>query len=100
MNNIAQWAEFGVLGLVIASLFGVVIIGFKLFMTFIQKQHDNHRELFIQHKKQQSQDLRYLHDQHREERAEWYKEEEKRTLRYEASFRELSGVIKELTRRN
>ena len=96
MIDLSQWAEFGILGLVIGALLMVMIIGFKLFMNHLVDSHENFKEVIIENKKQHSEDLKMLADQHREERAQWGVESDKRDLRYEASMKEFSRAIENL----
>ena len=66
--EVSPWAQFGILGAVVGSLFGVVM--------YLLNGHKTERK---------EQD-----DLHRSERGEWRQSEEKRSERME-------GVVKELT---
>ena len=96
MIDISQWAEFGILGLIIGALFIVIIVGFKIFMKHFENSHENFKDVTIELKKQHSEDLKMLTEQHREERTQWSIESDKRDQRYEASFREFSRAIENL----
>ena len=96
MIDISQWAEFGILAVIISVLFTVIITGFKIFINFIEKLHENFKEMTSETKKQHTDNIRMLTQQHREERIQWGIESGKRDQRYEASMKEFSQAIRDL----
>lgn len=96
MIDISQWAEFGILGIIIGALFLVIIVGFKIFMKHFENSHENFKEITIELKKQHSSDMKMITEQHKEERMQWGIESNKRDQRYEASFKEFSRAIESL----
>lgn len=103
MIDLSQWAEFGVLAIVIGALFCVIIAGFNMFMRFIKDLQQNFKEMTIESRKQHANDVKVMDERHREERGEWAKEADRRDLRYAdttkdftQSMRELTTVIREL----
>lgn len=96
MIELPQWAEFGILGLIIGALFLVIIVGFKIFMEHLESSREDFKEITIELKKQHSEDLKMLVDQHQEERTRFGIESDKRDQRYEASFKEFSRAIESL----
>lgn len=95
-ESISNWSDYGILGLVIGALFCVIVIGFKLFMSFIEKQHLEYTNMLSENKKQTSEDFKFLHQQQKEERAEWSRESERREARSNESMRELTSAINQL----
>ena len=96
MIDINQFAEFGILGIIIGVLFTVMILGFKIFMRHLENTHDKFKDITIELKKEHSEDLKMMTSQHKEERTLWGIESDKRDQRYEASFKEFSRAIEGL----
>lgn len=96
LDSLSNWADYGVLGLVIGALFCVIIIGFRIFMNMLEKQHQAYNEMIVENKKQTSEDFKYLHSQHQAERAEWVRESERREQRSIEAVKEMTHAISQL----
>lgn len=82
MLDIEKWGEFGVLAVVIGALFFFMSAGFKIFMTYIDKQNNSHKSW-----------IQSMHAKHESERKDWYFEEERRSLRMESALKQLADSV-------
>lgn len=96
INDLTQWAEFGILALIIGALLSTIFVGFKTFLTFIGTIHQNFKEIVSENKKQHSEDLKMITTQHREERQRWIEEAKLREEKYVSSIHEFSQAIRDL----
>lgn len=83
-TDIAPWAEYGVAGLVIFAMFGVLI---WLLRSHSSERKDLHKEC--------RDERREMMEAHRAERDEWNNAQDRREGRSEALFKSLEQTIRD-----